>query len=74
MIPNNQADVKQRFQKLTEAIKFVWASTFFRDAKSYMRAIKQSPENERMAVIIQEVSAAVERPLLSDAGRRYSHA
>lgn len=55
MIPNNQADVKLRFQKLTEAIKFVWASTFFRDAKSYMRAIKQSPKDERMAVIIQEV-------------------
>jgi hypothetical protein len=55
MIPNNQADVKDRFKKLVEAVKFVWASTFFADAKSYMRAIGRRPEEERMAVIVQEV-------------------
>lgn len=55
MIPNNQADVDSRFARLIEAIKFVWASTFFRDAKSYMRAIGRSSRDERMAVIIQEV-------------------
>lgn len=55
MIPNNQPRVDVRFQRLTEAIKFVWASTFFRDAKSYMRAIGVPPERERMAVIIQEI-------------------
>jgi len=55
MIPNNQSAIGDRFKKLTEAIKFVWASTFFRDAKSYMRMIDQPVEDERMAVIIQEV-------------------
>ncbi len=55
MIPNNEASVDDRFKKLTEAIKYVWASTFFRDAKSYMRMIDHSPADERMAVIIQEV-------------------
>ena len=55
MIPNNEAAVGDRFRKLTEAIKFVWASTFFRDAKSYMRMIAPKIEDERMAVIIQEV-------------------
>ncbi len=55
MIPNNQANVDTRFRKLVEAIKFVYASTFFRDAKSYMRAIGRNSELERMAVIIQEV-------------------
>lgn len=55
MIPNNQAAIAERFKKLTEAIKFVWASTFFRDAKSYMRTIDHLIEEERMAVIIQEV-------------------
>jgi len=58
MIPNNQPDVDARFQKLVEAIKFVWASTFFRDAKAYMRAIGRSSETERMAAIIQEVVGA----------------
>jgi hypothetical protein len=55
MISNNQADVATRFARLTEAIKFVYASTFFRDARSYRRAIGQPDSAEQMAVIIQEV-------------------
>jgi len=55
MIPNNQPDGGARFQRLVEAIKFVYASTFFRDAKSYRRAIGQPGVDEQMAVIIQEV-------------------
>lgn len=55
MIPNNQPDVATRFQRLTEAIKFVYASTYFRDAQDYRRAIGESATEERMAVIIQEV-------------------
>ena len=55
MIPNNQAAIGDRFKKLAEAIKFVWASTFFRDAKSYMRLIGRPLEEERMAIVIQEV-------------------
>lgn len=55
MIPNHQPDADTRFRRLAEAIKFVYASTFFRDAKSYLRAIGKRPEDERMAVIIQEI-------------------
>ncbi len=55
MVPNNQANVDDRFHRLVEAIKFVYASTFFADARSYMRIIGQDPKSERMAVIIQEV-------------------
>ncbi len=55
MIPNNQADVETRFHKLMEAIKYVYASTFFRQAKAYRRAINCRDEDEKMAVIIQEV-------------------
>lgn len=56
MIPNNQPDVATRFNKLVEAIKFVYASTFFKVAKDYMKAVPEaSSEDEKMAVIIQEV-------------------
>ncbi len=55
MIANNQPDTDHRFQRLAEAIKYVWASTFFQDARSYLRAIGRTCEDERMAVIIQEV-------------------
>jgi hypothetical protein len=54
MIPNNQFDTNTRYRKLVEAIKFVYASTFFQNAKNYMRATNHSIEEEKMAVIIQE--------------------
>jgi hypothetical protein len=55
MIPNHQPSAADRFRKLGEAIKFVWASTFFADARQYMRVIDRPSGDERMAVIIQEV-------------------
>ncbi len=58
MIPNNQWDADTRFRKLGEAIKYVYASTFFKDAKNYMRATKHTTADEKMAVIIQEVVGA----------------
>jgi phosphoenolpyruvate synthase/pyruvate phosphate dikinase len=55
MIPNNQLDVTSRFRKLTEAIKFCFASTFFRGAREYVALTGRSPSEEKMALIIQEV-------------------
>jgi phosphoenolpyruvate synthase/pyruvate phosphate dikinase len=55
MIANNEFSTDDRFNKLVEAIKFVYASTFFKDAKDYLLATKLSSEDEKMAVIIQEV-------------------
>jgi hypothetical protein len=55
MIPNNQIDAESRFRKLLEAVKFVYASTYFRRARDYALAAGQALGEERMAVIIQEV-------------------
>ena len=55
MIPNNSHDPDVRFQKLVEAIKYVWASTFFHIAKDYCRATGLCLGDEKMAVIIQEI-------------------
>jgi len=55
MTPNNQHDIESRFKKMVEAIKFVYASTYFRAAKDYIKATKHKIEDEKMAVIIQEV-------------------
>jgi hypothetical protein len=55
MVPNNQPDADTRFVKLLEAIKFVYASTFFGTAKAYIRATERTSADEKMAVIIQEV-------------------
>lgn len=54
MIPNNQLDAESRFRGLTEAIKFVYASTFFAGARDYLAATGGEAA-EKMAVVIQEV-------------------
>jgi len=55
MIPNNQHDTDTRFRKLVEAIKFCFASTFFRGAREYVALTGREPSEEKMALIIQEV-------------------
>jgi hypothetical protein len=55
MISNNRPDADTRFMRLVEAVKFIYASTFFADARNYMRATHHSTMDEKMAVIIQEV-------------------
>jgi hypothetical protein len=55
MIPNNQPDADTRFRRLVEAVKFVYASTFFAAARNYVRMTDHRIEDEKMAVLIQEV-------------------
>ena len=55
MIPNNQYDSDARFQQLIEAIKLVYASTYFRSAKDYRHALGHGDDSEKMALIIQAV-------------------
>lgn len=76
MIPNNDIEEDARFRSLVEAIKFVYASTYFSAAKDYFRAIGRDPLDEAMAVIIQEVmgSTSGQRfyPAVSGVGRSYN--
>lgn len=55
MTPNNQLDADERFRRLVEALKLVWSSTFFSAAKRYIRSTDRRIDDEKMAVIIQEV-------------------
>ncbi len=55
MIPNNQPAADLRFKRLIEAVKFVYASTFFREARGYRSVAGRDRYDEKMAVIIQEV-------------------
>lgn len=55
MIPNNEIEEDARFTRLVEAIRFVYATTFFSEAKAYMASIGRSVGDEKMAVIVQEV-------------------
>lgn len=56
MIANNSPFIDDRYRILTEAIKFVYSSLFFKSAKNYFGAINRDLKEEKMAVIIQEVA------------------
>jgi len=75
MIPNNQHDAETRFRRLVEAIKLVYASTFFENARAYRRIASGGGE-DRMAVIIQAIAGRRRRdrfyPELSGVARSYS--
>lgn len=59
MLANQNPQREARLDRLCEAIKRVYASTFSQHAKSYVRATPYRLEEEKMAVIVQQVVGAV---------------
>ncbi len=55
MLPNKNSDPTVRLHELLESIKLVYASTFSKNAKDYMKATPYRLEEEKMAVIIQRM-------------------
>jgi len=55
MIPNDNANSLIRLNDLLTTIKRVYASTFYQNAKNYIRITSYRSEEEKMAVIIQKV-------------------
>jgi len=55
LLPDSNSDIEVRLRQLTDAIKLVYASVFSETARGYISAINYKIEEEKMAVIIQEV-------------------
>lgn len=55
MLPNNHEDDEVRLQQLGQAIKLVYASAFFKEAKAYIESTASKLEEEKMAIVLQEV-------------------
>lgn len=56
MIPNNHSDLSKRLQHLIAAVKLVYASTYYESAKAFARSVSSHPQEEAMAVIIQQLT------------------
>ncbi len=56
MIPNNHPDFSTRLEDLLTAIKLVYASTYYEGPKAFSKNISSQPQEEAMAVIIQELA------------------
>ncbi len=55
MLPNSHEDDAVRLEQLCRAIKLVYASVFFKDARIYIESTAAKTEEEKMAVLIQEM-------------------
>lgn len=55
LLPNNHPDINVRLRQLMDAIKLVYASVYSPEARGYIEAINYKLEEEKMAVVIQEV-------------------
>ncbi len=55
LLPNSHPDLNVRLQQLCDAIKLVYASVFSPEARAYVDAIHYNIEDERMAIVLQEV-------------------
>ncbi len=54
-LPNNNPDKEIRLHQLCDAIKLVFSSVYLEEARSYIESINYEVEEEKMAVIIQEI-------------------
>ena len=55
MLPNNHANEDLRFQEVVRAVKAVYASVFWRDAQTYVAGTPHDADDQKMAVVIQQV-------------------
>ena len=55
MLPNNDKNKSVRLNQLCQAIKLVYASTFYKESRAYIESTSSNIEEEKMAVIIQEL-------------------
>jgi hypothetical protein len=77
IVPNLGDDVDKRVRQLADAVRLVWASTFFADSVNSRLGAGRSLESERMAVVIQRMVGARfgDRfyPTVSIVARSYNH-
>lgn len=55
MVPYDSESKTHMLVMITEAIKAVYASVFYRDSKAYMTATKNVIDEEKMAIVLQEI-------------------
>lgn len=55
LLPNNHSNDETRLKQVTDAIKLVYASVYSDIARGYVEAVNYRIEEEKMAIVIQEV-------------------
>jgi CheY-like chemotaxis protein len=55
MLPNNHEEQRERLSHLCDAVKLVFASVFLNEARTYLQSFNYRTDEEKMAVVIQEL-------------------
>jgi len=58
MVPNFANDERLTIENLSNAIKSVYASAFYKDSKAYMVATSNVIDEEKMSIVLQEVTGS----------------
>jgi len=58
MLPNNHPDHEIRYRQLLDAVKLVFSSVFMTEARAYIQSLNYIVEEEKMAVVIQEIAGS----------------
>jgi hypothetical protein len=58
MLPNQHPDLNTRLERLISALKLVYASTYMQAPRSYAQSTMHRIEDEKMAVVIQQLTGA----------------
>lgn len=76
MLPNNHQDPEIRLKQLLNAIKLVYASVFYQSPKRYVKNAELRIEEEKMAILIQQVVGEVHGeifyPVISGVAQSYN--
>jgi hypothetical protein len=76
MIPNNHPEPNKRLEQLMLAIKLVYASTFYQASRAFAKSTSHRTEDEKMAVIIQQLTGKADEdyfyPAISGVAHSYN--
>lgn len=77
MLPNNNPSLEKRVEDLCTAIKLVYASTYFHNARAYLLGTPYRLEEERMGVVLQRLVGrpheSYHYPDISGVARSYNY-
>lgn len=77
ILPNNCDDDYIRLELLCDAIKLVYASTFFNSARAYIQTTIHVPEEEKMGIVLQRLVGNQYRdrfyPIFSGVAQSYNY-
>jgi hypothetical protein len=77
LLPNSHPEPDERLKQLCDAIKLVYASVYSKIARGYVEAIHYKIEDEKMAIVLQEVVGnrfeEVHYPHISGVAQSYNY-